>query len=364
MLVVLAALDELDRRQPQALLVDVGRVGGEAARRLAADLGQVADVAGERRPARRRGRSASSSCARACGSCRGTGRCGRRRRRARRSSSPSSSSVQRTVLRDRAHHRRRVVLLGDQVALAVEQHGREVEPLVEDRRVRRLHHHERHLGGDVRRARCAGRGGRRCRASAPALMPDRPSVDRHHARRHQRDACRPGQTSVVESGSSMTAGPATTLARARAIARRHDRGSRPAPSASNHDVPRRASRRAASVARVRPRAAARAPGTRSPRRLISSIASPGEREPVLRARARARSARAAAPSRRRRARRRAGRPRARSSGRHSAARPMRATRRLRRRRRCGRSSATASLAQPRARPRPGRRRRRGSSARE
>ena len=85
LLVVAARLDQLHRWQPQALLVDVGRVGGEAAGRLAADLGQVADRAGERRAARRRRTPASSACARGCGSCPGRGRCGRRRRRGRRS---------------------------------------------------------------------------------------------------------------------------------------------------------------------------------------------------------------------------------------------------------------------------------------
>ncbi len=41
------ALDDLDRRDAQALLEDLGGVGGEDADRLAADLGQVADVGDE-----------------------------------------------------------------------------------------------------------------------------------------------------------------------------------------------------------------------------------------------------------------------------------------------------------------------------
>ena len=48
-----------------------------------------------------------------------------------------------------AHHRGRVVLLGDQVAVAIEEDRREIETLIEDRRVGRLQHDQRHLGGDI-----------------------------------------------------------------------------------------------------------------------------------------------------------------------------------------------------------------------
>ena len=45
--VVLVSLDDLDRGDAQALLEDLGRVRGERPHRLAADLGQVADVRDE-----------------------------------------------------------------------------------------------------------------------------------------------------------------------------------------------------------------------------------------------------------------------------------------------------------------------------
>ena len=179
-------------------------------------------------------------------------------------------------VRDRAHHRRRVVLLGDQVALAVEQDGREVEALVEDRRVRRLHHHERHLGGDVREARCAGRAGRRCRARASSSSRGRRSSGR--ARRSGgRRSRSPGKTSVVESGSSITAGPSSSAPGAR-LARRWI-GQSTGAVGVEPDLARRPARPA--------RCASATSGTggsgRSAvtRRLISSTASPGRREAVL-----------------------------------------------------------------------------------
>ena len=45
--VVLVALDDLHRRDAQALLEDLGRVGGERADGLAADLREMADVGDE-----------------------------------------------------------------------------------------------------------------------------------------------------------------------------------------------------------------------------------------------------------------------------------------------------------------------------
>jgi hypothetical protein len=52
-------------------------------------------------------------------------------------------------VRHRAHHGRGVVLFGDEVTVAVKQDGTEVQPFIEDGRVGRLQHHQRHFGGDV-----------------------------------------------------------------------------------------------------------------------------------------------------------------------------------------------------------------------
>ena len=145
---VLAAVDQLHRGQTQPLLVDVGRVGGEGARRLAADLGDVTDVAGEaeeliadeHRPHHHvLGEMAAAAVAVVV------------------DEDVAGMEVLDPLLlhrpfhrvRDGAHHRGGVVLLGDEVAVAIEEDGGEVEPLVEDRRVGRLQHDQRHLGGDV-----------------------------------------------------------------------------------------------------------------------------------------------------------------------------------------------------------------------
>ena len=86
---VLAAVDQLDRREAQPFLVDVGRVGGEGARGLAADLGDVPDVAGEPEEVVADETSAASSCARGGGNRPGSSRCGRGRRRGGSARSPS-----------------------------------------------------------------------------------------------------------------------------------------------------------------------------------------------------------------------------------------------------------------------------------
>ena len=118
LLVVSAALEELHRRQAEPLLVDVGGVRGEAAWRLAANLGDVPDVAGEaeelvltedRHHRHVFGEVALPSVGVVVDND------------VPRLEELLAELLERPAHRvgDRAHHRGRVVLLGDQVALAV-----------------------------------------------------------------------------------------------------------------------------------------------------------------------------------------------------------------------------------------------------
>ena len=146
--VVDVALDDLDRRDAQALLEDLGGVGGEAADRLAADLGEVADVGDE---AEQLALVEDGPDHRVLGDVR---------------AAAVGVVVQHDVaglerldaeLLERPAHdeqagrdlRRAELRLADHVAAPVEEHAREVEALVEDRREGRADHRDAHLAADV-----------------------------------------------------------------------------------------------------------------------------------------------------------------------------------------------------------------------
>ncbi len=145
---MLAPAHDLGGRKPQPFLIDIGRIGGERPGRLAADLGHMPDVAGKAEEHIVHEERAHHHVLRQV------------------APAPVAVVVDQHIagmqrveaffidgplhrVRDRAHHRRGVVLLGNQIAVAVQEHRAEIEPFVEDRRIRRLQHHQRHLGRDV-----------------------------------------------------------------------------------------------------------------------------------------------------------------------------------------------------------------------
>ena len=104
-------------------------------------------------------------------------------------STPSSSTVQRTMNRLAAELGRAELGLPDHVAVAVEQHAREVEALVEDRREGGAHHRDAHLAADVHEAVVDDRERDRVDGHAHASSS---SHELQHARRRGRRAATAG----------------------------------------------------------------------------------------------------------------------------------------------------------------------------
>ena len=149
--VVLVAPDDLDRRDPQALLEDLGGIGGEAADGLAADLRQVADVGDE--PAQlvlvedgTDHRMLGDVSPAAVGIVVEHDVAGLERVDPELLHRPADDEHARRELRGAE------LRLSDHVAAVVEQHAREVEPLVEDRREGGPGHRDPHLAADVHEA--------------------------------------------------------------------------------------------------------------------------------------------------------------------------------------------------------------------
>ena len=145
---VLAAAHDLHRRQPQTLLIDLAGVGGESADCLAADLGEVGDVADE--PVQLAavvhwldhgvlGQVAAAAVGIVV------------------YHHVAGAEVLRSHLGDRPLHGvedrpdlgRAELGVGDHLRVAVEHHAGEVQPLVEDRGVGGLHHRQPHLAAGV-----------------------------------------------------------------------------------------------------------------------------------------------------------------------------------------------------------------------
>ena len=141
---VLAPLDDLQRRDAQALLEDLRGVAGEAARHLAADLGHVPDAGGEGdQLAVTEDGLDDAVLGQVAAAAEGV---------------VVEHDVARTEVLladledrplddedDRTEVGRAELGLGDHLALGVEDRAREVEPLVEERRIRRVAHRDAHL---------------------------------------------------------------------------------------------------------------------------------------------------------------------------------------------------------------------------
>ena len=139
---------DLHRRQPQALLVDLAGVGGESAHRLAADLGEVGDVADE--PVqlaavvyRLDHGVLGQVAAAAVGIVVHHHVAGGEVLQSHLGDGPLHG------VEDRPDLRRAELGVGDHLRVAVEHHAGEVQPLVEDRGVGGLHHRQPHLAAGV-----------------------------------------------------------------------------------------------------------------------------------------------------------------------------------------------------------------------
>ena len=144
---VLAAALDLDRGHADALVEDLGRLAGEGARHHAADLLQMADGHGEAHELvidedRLDQRVLGAVQAAAVGVVVADHVAG-------------LEGLQRDLLDAAAHqqrhaadHRGAVLGLRDHLAFGAREGAGEVQRLVEDRRVRRLHQHDAHLAAD------------------------------------------------------------------------------------------------------------------------------------------------------------------------------------------------------------------------
>ena len=253
---VLAAPLDLHGRQQQALLVDLGRVAGEAARRLRPDLGHVRDVRDEgddlALPEDRLQQHVLGHVARAAvgivveddvALLEGV----------------EAELLDRPLDRelDRADLRRAELGLREHVALRVEDDAREVERLVEDRRVGRRHHRHAHVAAAARQVvvddRQRDRVERRRRASSACSRLDheralRGALDRHAGLDEERRALlldhrRPGdRLARLERGAVRDGRVDEPLTRGRR---------RAAPSARSRSRRSRARGRAARACRSR-----------------------------------------------------------------------------------------------------------------
>ena len=201
----LAGPHELDRRQPQPLLVDLRRGARERADRDRADLGHVADrrregdelAVVEDRPEEHVLRHVAAAAERVVVD-----------HDVARLERGGAELVEHAAnrLADRAEVRGVEAALGDHPALAVEESAREVARLAEDRRVGGAHHVRAHLLGDLHEL-VADHAHRH---AVDALRRAVPATRAPESRRMPSASTRsawPGRTSVVESGSSTTAGP-------------------------------------------------------------------------------------------------------------------------------------------------------------
>ena len=145
---VLAAAHDLHRRQPQTLLVDLAGVGGESAHRLAADLGEVGDVADEavqlatvvhRLDHRVLGQVAAAAVGIVVHHHVAGGEV----------LQPHLGDGPLHGVEDRPDLGRAELGVGDHLRVAVEHHAGEVETLIEDRGVGGLHHRQPHLAAGV-----------------------------------------------------------------------------------------------------------------------------------------------------------------------------------------------------------------------
>src|SRR5215212_3219331 len=209
---VLAPIEKLHWWQTQTFLVDVRGVGGEGSRSFAANLGDMSDVsceteeviANEHRPHHHvLGEMAASSVAVVVDE-----------------DVPGIEMLDPFFLdgpfhrvRNSAHHRGRVVLLGDEITVAIKEDRREVETFIEDRGIGRLQHDQRHLGGDIGQGIVDDVERNGINHPRNPLHPGAtPRLSRHSTRSSKRPSGRtmsvsPGWTTVVASGSSMITGP-------------------------------------------------------------------------------------------------------------------------------------------------------------
>ena len=145
---VLAAVHDLQRRQAQPLLIDLGGVGGEGAGRHAADLADVGDVADEPPGLalvedgfhhQVLGHVALTAVGIVVDE-----------------DVAGTEGIEPDLVEHPLHrvlagaeHRRAELRLPDEIAAGVEDHAGEVEPLIEDGRVAGPHHRGAHLAADV-----------------------------------------------------------------------------------------------------------------------------------------------------------------------------------------------------------------------
>ncbi len=190
------------RRDHQALLPQVARVGGHRAGRHAADVGvvraghRVADDRARRSPIGDTSVTSGRWVPPVYGSLRIQVSPGTR----------TARSHGRDGLGHRAEVHRDVLGLGDHPGLGVEQRGRAVPALLDVRGVRAAHQRRAHLLGDPGQRAAQHRQGDGSRligppGAAPACRPRRPARPS------------PGGTRQVASGISTTAGPSDRAAR-------------------------------------------------------------------------------------------------------------------------------------------------------
>ncbi len=132
--------------------------------------------------------------------------------------------------------------LRDHLALGVEDRAREVEPFVEERRVRRVAHRDAHLAGgrdevvvdDLERdlVDVGRRSGSSVAPAPPASR--RPAGVRIRLPYGSTSTRCPGRTSVVDIASSITAGPSRLAARAAASSGRRSAVGNQPPSPEVH----------------------------------------------------------------------------------------------------------------------------------
>ena len=145
---IIAPVEQLDRGEPQPFLVDVRGVRGKGSRGLATNFGDMPDIPCEPEEMIAEEHWSHHHVLREM------------------TATPVAVIVDEHVSRmevvdplflhgpfhrvgNGSHHRWGVVLLGNQVAVAIEENRGEIETLIEDRRVGRLQHDQRHLGGNV-----------------------------------------------------------------------------------------------------------------------------------------------------------------------------------------------------------------------